>query len=123
MLDVRIKTKHDTTANWNDAHNFIPLDGELIIYDDYTTYTVEEQGQIITKYIPNMKIGDGSTYVQDLPFVDKDTQERLLSHIADNTIHINSSERTLWNNKINIDDSYEIIHGEIADETLVFTRN
>ena len=123
MLDVRIKTKHDTTANWNDAHNFIPLDGELIIYDDYTTYTVEEQGQIITKYIPNMKIGDGSTYVQDLPFVDKDTQERLLSHITDNTIHINSSERTLWNNKINIDDSYEIIHGEIADETLVFTRN
>ena len=34
---ARIITKHDTTANWNAAVDFIPMKGEVIIYDDYQT--------------------------------------------------------------------------------------
>ena len=34
-FNTRIKSKHDTTANWNAAVGFIPLSGEIIIYDDY----------------------------------------------------------------------------------------
>ena len=34
MLDVRIRSKHDTTENWNNARGFIPMPGEIIIYDD-----------------------------------------------------------------------------------------
>ena len=30
----RIVQKHDTSANWAKATNFIPLKGEIIIYDD-----------------------------------------------------------------------------------------
>ena len=33
QFETRIKSKHDTTANWNAAIGFIPLDGEIIIYD------------------------------------------------------------------------------------------
>jgi hypothetical protein len=33
-INTRIKLKRDTTANWNAALGFIPLEGELIIYLD-----------------------------------------------------------------------------------------
>ena len=51
-LTTRIKHKTDTSANWAKAVNFIPLKGEIIIYSD--TYQI--------------KVGDGVTKVNDLPF-------------------------------------------------------
>lgn len=53
----RIVQKHDTKANWDKATNFIPLKGEMIIYDD----------------LGNFKIGDGVNKVGDLEFVVKKT--------------------------------------------------
>lgn len=48
--------KKDTSENWDKAKNFIPKEKEVIIYTDC---------------LPNgMKIGDGITKVNDLPFVD-----------------------------------------------------
>lgn len=126
MLDVRIESKHDTTENWNKAKGFIPLPGEIIIYDDYEvkTWTVEEYGQTVTKTanIPNIKIGTGNAYVQDLAFVDEKTREILLEHINNQDIHTTLQEKLFWNNKINIDDAYAQIHQELEDETLIFTR-
>lgn len=49
----RIVQKHDTKANWDKAINFIPLKGEIIIYDD----------------LNKIKIGDGSTKINDLKFI------------------------------------------------------
>lgn len=126
MLDVRIESKHDTTENWNKAKGFIPLPGEIIIYDDYEvkTWTVEEYGQTVTKTanIPNIKIGTGNAYVQDLAFVDEKTRDMLLEHINNQDIHTTLQEKLFWNNKINIDDAYAQIHQELEDETLIFTR-
>lgn len=48
----RIVQKHDTKANWDKATNFVPLKGEIIIYDD----------------LNKIKIGDGSTKINDLVF-------------------------------------------------------
>lgn len=48
----RIIQKHDTKANWDKATNFIPLKGEIIIYDD----------------LNKIKIGDGTTTVIKLPY-------------------------------------------------------
>ena len=39
MLNARIQIKHDTTANWDAAIGFIPLPGEIIVYDDYQVKT------------------------------------------------------------------------------------
>lgn len=127
MVNARIQSKHDTTANWNAAVGFIPLPGEVIIYDDYEvkTYTVEEYGQQVTKtvYIPNIKIGTGNAYVQDLGFVDEKTRDMLLEHINNQEIHTTLAEKLFWNNKLNCDDSDDIIHGELSDETLILNRN
>ena len=57
-LKSRIIHKHETEANWNKATNFIPLIGELIIYDRDDNYTYER-----------FKIGDGITNVINLPFL------------------------------------------------------
>lgn len=125
--EARIKLKRDTTAHWNAAQGFIPLAGEVIIYTDYETktYTVEEYGETVTKTvdIPNIKIGTGNAYVQDLAFVDEKTRDILMEHIQRQDIHTTLQEKLFWNNKLNIDDAYEQVHDELVDETLILNRN
>ena len=58
-VNARIVHKHDTEANWLKATSFIPKQGELIVYDIDSNYDYER-----------IKIGDGSTLVSSLPFVD-----------------------------------------------------
>lgn len=115
----RIKLKRDTTANWNAALGFIPLEGEVIIYLDGRQ--IEKNGELVN--MPTIKIGDGKAYVQDLPFVDDDTRDTLLLHINDSLIHISARDRQFWDNKINIDDLYESLNGELENETLIFSRD
>lgn len=56
-LNTRIQHKIDTTANWEAVEaTFIPLKGELIIFDD-------NDGEA-----PKIKIGDGATNLANLPF-------------------------------------------------------
>lgn len=58
ILKTRIIHKHDTEEHWNLATNFVPKQGELIVYDIDANYNYER-----------FKIGDGSTLVGGLPFV------------------------------------------------------
>ena len=127
IVNTRIKIKHDTTENWNNARGFIPLPGELIVYDDYETktYQVEEYGETVTKTvnIPNVKVGTGNAYVQDLAFIDDDIRDIVMQHIRDYDMHVTLQEKVFWNNKVNIDDEYDKVHGEVLDELLIFNRN
>lgn len=127
QFNTRIRSKTDTTENWNNAQGFIPLPGEIIVYSDYETktYTVEEYGEVVTKTvnIPNIKIGTGNAYVQDLGFVDENTRDMLMTHINDQNIHTTLQEKLFWSNKINIDDSEDISVGELSGETLILNRN
>jgi hypothetical protein len=61
-MKERIQVKHDIAANWAKAVNFIPLAGELIIYDGLI-----ENGIYIEQ--PKLKIGDGIHKLADLPFI------------------------------------------------------
>ena len=63
-LNTRIIQKHDIEANWKKATNFIPMKGEVIIYD---AGLVEEGKPEVVDYI-RIKIGDGETNVNNLPF-------------------------------------------------------
>ena len=58
QINSRIINKHDTEVNWDKAENFIPLLGEIIIYDIDENYDYER-----------FKIGDGQTLVSELPFI------------------------------------------------------
>ena len=126
-INPSIQLKRDTTEHWNNARGFIPLPGEVIVYEDYETktYTVEEYGKTVTKtaLIPNIKIGTGNAYVQDLAFVDEKTRDILIEHIHNQDIHTTLAEKVFWNNKINVDDAEEQITGELSEETLILNRN
>lgn len=122
ISNARIKHKRDTTINWNRAIGFVPLKGEVIIYTDYSSYEKEVNGQMKRVWIPGIKIGDGDAYVQDLPFVDEDTRDILMEHIQNMDLHVTLEEKDFWNNKINVDDAYEIVHEELINETLVLNR-
>lgn len=53
----RIVQKHDSEANWKKATGFAPMDGELIVYQKDANNGVR------------LKIGDGTTNVNNLNFV------------------------------------------------------
>ena len=70
-LNTRIIHKHETEANWLLATNFVPLQGEIIIYDIDSTHSYER-----------VKVGDGKTLVSALPFVDDDLRAELIAQIG-----------------------------------------
>ena len=117
-INTRIKFKRDTTQHWNDARGFIPLQGELIIYNDYKTVVKTIDGIARNVQIPGIKIGDGLTYVQDLPFIDDELRETIMTHINNPNLHVSEADRLFWDNKINVTDTQEVIN-----KALIFNRN
>lgn len=62
-MKERLTLKHDIAANWEKAKNFIPLAGEIIIYDG-----IVDNGKYIE--VPRLKVGDGIRNINDLPFIE-----------------------------------------------------
>lgn len=93
---IASKIYYDTTEMWNSQNKLVAQKGCIYIYKDYQTI-LNEDGT--TTMIPSMKVGDGTSYLIDLPFVDSITQE----------------ERDFWNNKVSI------IEATAVDGTLTFT--
>ena len=58
ILEARVQMKTDTEENWLKATNFIPKNGEIIIYAIDATHSCQR-----------VKIGDGTTLVNSLPFI------------------------------------------------------
>lgn len=147
QLNTRIKLKRDTTSNWQSVWtSFIPLKGEMIVFtdyqpvyllDEYGKYVLDSEGERIPKtdsegnikYIPGIKIGDGNSYLVDLPYVDEDTRYILNKHIQDYDMHLRIGERPFWDHKIDVIDDLDHEwkdsedNGNLTDETLVLTRD
>lgn len=56
MVKEQTIIKKDTVINWSKAKNFIPKKGEIIVYSDLPDGI-------------NMKIGDGISLINNLPFI------------------------------------------------------
>ena len=76
-LNTRIVNKHDTETNWNKATNFIPKQGEIIVYDIDSTYSY-----------PRIKVGDGTTNVISLPFLITAITDDEIDEICGQTIQL-----------------------------------
>ena len=72
ILKTRVQNKHDTSTNWAKATTFVPLAGEIIIYDD----------------LKRIKVGDGQTAVTALPFLD--------NYLRNNVDNMKASNNGLW---------------------------
>lgn len=77
----------DTTEAWNSQPSLIAKKGHLYFYTDYK--------QVGGVNVAGMKLGDGTSYLIDLPFEDAQFQE----HIQDEIRHITQEEREFWNSK------------------------
>lgn len=64
-IKARVQHKHDIEANWLKATNFIPKEGEIIIYDADATHTYTR-----------IKIGDGVKTVNALGFVGEEKADK-----------------------------------------------
>lgn len=64
IFNSRIVHKHAVEADWLKAVNFIPKQGEIIVYDVDANHDYER-----------IKIGDGATIVSSLPFVDDSAKQ------------------------------------------------
>ena len=84
-----------TTAYWNAQPSLISEAGALYIYTDYQT--VDNGDGTYTIY-PAIKVGDGTSYVTDMPFASSDNP-LVAAHIEDSTIHVTAEEKAFWNAK------------------------
>lgn len=99
-LNNKIVYYSRTKDEWNADASLIAQKDVLYIYSDYKT--IQKDGKQIL--LPGLKIGDGMTYLIDMPFVnstDSGIEQLVLDHINNNVIHINATERNFWNNKLN----------------------
>ncbi len=92
-VTTRIQHKHDLEVNWLKAVNFIPMQGELIIYDaevDASGKTLSLPTSRTTPYTyERFKIGDGKNTVSNLPFTDEHCAKADHNH---NNIYYTESE-------------------------------
>lgn len=80
----------DTEANWNAQKQLIGKRGHTYVYTDHAT--------IDGVKIPGIKIGDGTSYLIDMVFVDGNSQA-LADHVNDTSVHVTPEEKAFWNNK------------------------
>lgn len=68
ILKARVQMKTDTEENWLKATNFIPKNGEIIIYAIDATHSYQR-----------VKVGDGTTLVNSLPFINEAIAESTIN--------------------------------------------
>ena len=109
------RIRYGTTEHWRSQRSDIPAAGEIILYTDKGTILDENEEEIP---VPGIKVGDGTTYVSDLPFLGDDVIAdiiaRLSAHENNTDIHTSLAEKTFWNNKLNL---------QLDGETLILNRN
>ena len=98
--DLHIVSEN-TEAGWDEMPDYVPKHGEICLYTDTN----------------QIKIGDGTVPIIDLPYVNGGNAEELArnlsAHINNSSVHVDEDEREFWNNKLNY---------TISGETLVFNR-
>ena len=84
---ARMQQKHDTASNWNNVENFVPKEGEFIVYD---------KDEHVNRQ--TFKIGDGESAIQELPTIGGEVY-------VQNKMPANASEGAVW-----------IVPDEVANE-------
>lgn len=85
---------------WNLEPQLISEKDVLYIYTNYKTINVDDE-QIT---IPGLKIGDGKSYLIDLPFFNdiSNFNDIFMDHINNKVIHVSMEDRMFWDNKLNL---------------------
>ena len=88
---------YDTTANWDAQSSLVAEEGVVYIYSDYMT--IEDQAGNQTT-VAGIKIGDGTSYLIDLPYISDAATYLITMHVSNAGMHVSPAEREFWNNKV-----------------------
>lgn len=88
---------YDTTANWALQGGLIAEEAAIYIYSDYSWRTIGAENRVP---LAGIKIGDGTSYLIDLPFITDQATSLILSHISNTSLHVTAAEKEFWNNKV-----------------------
>ena len=91
VIPGQVHVYYDTTENWNSQPTLLSKRGVIYVYSD--------AGSLNENDVPAIKIGDGTSYLIDMPFVGEDAATDLYAHIQDSGIHVTSAQKVFWNNK------------------------
>lgn len=106
-LNTRFQQKHDSAANWAKAANFKPLEGEFIIYDANSAHTV-----------PRIKVGNGGTNVEELPFFFENFTEAEIINLLTNKVALSIDESgVIYNGGLGYKNGYRVRSGGTEQET------
>lgn len=86
---------YNTKAGWDAQKTLVSEAGAIYIYSDYSTIIVDGE----TKNVPALKIGDGTSYLIDMPTTNGNIADMLLEHIQNAVVHVTTDDKTFWNNK------------------------
>lgn len=82
----------DTQEHWDSQIGIIAEKNAVYVY---TNHSYEGDTPI-----PAIKIGDGTSYLIDMPFIGDDVMRELRYHMNDTSMHITAQERQFWNDKV-----------------------
>lgn len=88
---------YDTKENWDLQVSLIAERSVVYIYSN-AIYYEDEVGNRTP--VAGIKIGDGTSYLIDMPFVTDTTSSIVIAHLANLDIHTSAEEKTFWNNKV-----------------------
>ena len=110
LPDIGVRSiQYHTEEEWNAQPTLITSEGALYIYSDHTKVIDPQTGEVTL--IPALKIGDGVSYLSELPFIGGGSDPEIAQkvevlthvvddHIQDGYVHIQNGERETWNSKI-----------------------
>lgn len=88
LNEVKSRVVYGTTAYWDEQETLIAQENVFYVYTDGFPSEIHN--------IVRVKVGDGHSYLKNLPFTDMVYYD----HISDPIIHITQEEREFWNNKV-----------------------
>ena len=91
-----IPIHYGTLEHWNSQPDLVGKKSHIYVYSDYAETEID--GEMVA--VPNIKIGDGSAFLIDNPFVTKSVEDILNLHLNDSDVHISETERDFWNEKV-----------------------
>lgn len=101
--------QYHTEAEWNAQPTLLTAEGALYIYSDHTKVIDPQTGEVTI--IPALKIGDGVSYLSQLPFIGggvspeveeeiEELEQTVNDHITDGPLHVSDGDRDEWNSKV-----------------------
>ena len=104
---------YNSQETWDLQRDLITQRRAVYVYYNHT-YIVDNNN--VRHAVPAIKIGDDTSYLIDMPFVNEDVVIQLADHINNTVIHVTGADKEFWNNKVTC------YMDSQNDELLVFSK-